>query len=109
MSLTIDELSQSSSYRRRTSSAAPAQREHPSLGALGATVFVPSLAPCAALAPRSAPHACCPHRHGCLATGLATERRCTHDLRVLNRATWSARRGSRLLMGRDALVGRGHL
>jgi hypothetical protein len=32
------------------------------------------------------------------ATGLATERRFTNDHRVLNRAPWSARRGSRLLL-----------
>jgi len=32
------------------------------------------------------------------ATGLATERRFTHDHRVLNRATWSARQGSRILL-----------
>lgn len=30
--------------------------------------------------------------------GLATERGCTHDHRVLNRATWSARQGRRLLL-----------
>jgi hypothetical protein len=32
------------------------------------------------------------------ATGLAMERRFTHDHRVLNRATWSARQGSRMLL-----------
>jgi DDE superfamily endonuclease len=32
------------------------------------------------------------------ATGLATERRFTNDPRVLNRATWSARQGSRILL-----------
>src|SRR5882724_433201 len=32
------------------------------------------------------------------ATGLATERRFTNDHRVLNRATWSARQGSRMLL-----------
>jgi len=31
--------------------------------------------------------------------GLATERHFTHDHRVLNRATWSARHGSRILLG----------
>src|SRR6266705_969558 len=31
--------------------------------------------------------------------GLATERRFTNDHRVLNRATWSARQGSRMLLG----------
>jgi hypothetical protein len=31
--------------------------------------------------------------------GLALERRCTHSHRVLNRATWSARQGSRMLLG----------
>jgi hypothetical protein len=30
--------------------------------------------------------------------GLAMERRCTNDHRVLNRATWSARQGSRMLL-----------
>src|SRR2546430_338931 len=33
------------------------------------------------------------------AMGLATEHRCTNDHRVLNRATWSARQGSRMLLG----------
>ncbi len=33
------------------------------------------------------------------AMGLATEHRFTHDHRVLNRATWSARQGSRILLG----------
>jgi hypothetical protein len=32
------------------------------------------------------------------ATGLAAERRCTHDHRVLNRASWSARQGSWLVL-----------
>jgi DDE superfamily endonuclease len=32
------------------------------------------------------------------ATGLATERRFTNDHGVLNRATWSARQGSRMLL-----------
>ena len=36
------------------------------------------------------------------AMGLATERRFTNDHRVLNRATWSARQGSRILL--DLLV-----
>ena len=31
--------------------------------------------------------------------GLALERRFTNDHRVLNRATWSARQGSRILLG----------
>src|SRR5687767_4526562 len=51
MSLTIDELSQSSCYRRRTSHAAPARRHHTGLGPFCTTVFPASLAPCAALAP----------------------------------------------------------
>ena len=33
------------------------------------------------------------------ATGLAAERRFTNDHRVLKRATWSARHGSRMLLG----------
>jgi hypothetical protein len=33
------------------------------------------------------------------AMGLAMEHRCTNDHRVLNRATWSARQGSRMLGG----------
>jgi DDE superfamily endonuclease len=33
------------------------------------------------------------------AMGLAMERHVTHDHRVLNRATWSARQGSRILLG----------
>jgi hypothetical protein len=31
--------------------------------------------------------------------GLAAERQFTNDHRVLNRATWSARQGSRILLG----------
>ena len=31
--------------------------------------------------------------------GLSGERHLTHDPRVLNRATWSARHGSRMLLG----------
>jgi hypothetical protein len=33
------------------------------------------------------------------ALGWATEPRCTNDHRVLHRATWSARQGSRMLLG----------
>jgi hypothetical protein len=33
------------------------------------------------------------------AMGRAAERHCTNDHRVLNRATWSARQGRRLLVG----------
>ena len=33
------------------------------------------------------------------AMGLATERHFTHDHRVLNRASWSALRGSQILLG----------
>jgi hypothetical protein len=36
---------------------------------------------------------------GLRAMGLAAERRFTNDHRVLNRATWSARQGSRMLLG----------
>src|SRR5262244_3509178 len=57
MSRTIDELSQSSCYRRRTSYATPAGSDHTGLDALGATVFAPGLASCAALASRRDPHA----------------------------------------------------
>jgi hypothetical protein len=70
------------------------------------------LAPFAPLfSPRVWPHAqrlllgamLAPGAHTVTATlramGLATERRFTHDHRVLNRATWSARRGSQMLLG----------
>ena len=41
-----------------------------------------------------------PHGHRRLTgMGLATERRFTNYHRVLNRATWSARQGSRILSG----------
>jgi hypothetical protein len=36
---------------------------------------------------------------GLEAMGLAAERRFTNDHRVLTRATWSARQGSRMLLG----------
>src|SRR5262249_29987998 len=99
MSRTIDELSQSSCYRRRTSYPTPAGSDHPGLDALGATV-----------SPRVWRHAqllllgaiLTPGAHtvtaALRATGLATERRFTNDHRVLNRATWSARQGSRILL-----------
>jgi hypothetical protein len=47
MSLTIDELSQSSCYRKRTSHATPARRHHTGVGPLRAIVFAPGLAFCA--------------------------------------------------------------
>src|SRR5215475_13277272 len=64
MSLTIDELSQSSCYRRRTAYAAPARSDHTGLSALCATVFAPGLAPCAAPAPRSDSRAWCTYSYG---------------------------------------------
>src|SRR6266542_6777935 len=51
MSLTIDDLFQSSCYRRRTCHAAPTRSDHPGVGAFCATVFAPGLAPCPTLAP----------------------------------------------------------
>src|SRR5687768_2538973 len=53
MSRTIDELSQSSYYRRRTPHAAPARGNHTGLSALCATVFAPGLGPRTTLALRS--------------------------------------------------------
>jgi hypothetical protein len=74
MSLAIDELSQSSCYRRRASYAAPATSDRAGLGALCVTVFAPSLAPGAAFAPGTDTHSWCPHRHGRLAgDGLAAD------------------------------------
>jgi hypothetical protein len=40
------------------------------------------------------------------AMGWAAARRFTHDHRVLNRATWSARQGSQMLLGADDTVER---
>ena len=92
MSLTIDELCQSSCYRRRTSDAAPARSHHTGLGAFCTTLFAPGLAPCPALLLRAI---LTPGTRTVTATlrimGLATERRFTNYHRVLNWATWSGR------------------
>src|SRR5262245_24664149 len=100
MSFKIAELFQSSYYRRRTRHAAPAK------------AIIAVLAPFAPLFS---------HRVGCQAQvlllraslasgartetaalramGLAMDHRFTNDHRVLNRATWSARQGSQMLLG----------
>jgi hypothetical protein len=52
MSFTLDELSQRSCYRRRTShDATPARRDHTDLGPVCATLFGARLAACADVAP----------------------------------------------------------
>jgi hypothetical protein len=67
MSLTIDELCQSSCYRRRTWHAALARIDHTGVGALCATVFRPGLAPCTSITPRSDVDSRAPYGHGRLA------------------------------------------
>src|SRR5215475_5520159 len=97
MSLTIDDLWQSSCYRRRTSHATPARSDHTGLGTLCATRFGARLEACAGPTaggdanpgPRTVTAAL-------EAMGLAAECRFTNSHRVLNRAMWSARQGSRI-------------
>src|SRR5215217_8250412 len=62
MSLTIDDLSQSSCYRRRTShDAAPARSDHTRLGHVCTTLFGARLGPCASLTLGGDSHARAPH------------------------------------------------
>jgi hypothetical protein len=100
MSLTIDDLYQSSCYRGRTSHATPARSHHTGLAAFCTTVFAPRLAPCTGLAPGSDAG---PRRtYGdsrLTGDGASGERHFTNYHRVLNRATWSARQAGRILLG----------
>src|SRR5918997_5052927 len=67
MYFTIGELSQSSSYRRRTSHATPARSDHSGVGPLRATLFAAELAPCASVTPGGDSDAGSPDSHRCLA------------------------------------------
>src|SRR5439155_22301656 len=67
MSLTRDELSQSSCARERTAHATPARRHHTGLDPLCTTLFAPGLAPCPAPAPGSDLGPRGPDGHGRLA------------------------------------------
>src|SRR5882672_6590316 len=64
ISLTIDELCQSSPYRRRPSHATPARSDHTGLGVFCTTVFHSDLEARATVAARSHPDPWCPYRHG---------------------------------------------
>ena len=98
MFLTIDDLCQSSCDRRRPSHATPARSHHMGLGLVCTTVFAPvwphaqRILLGAILAPGARTVTA-----ALRVMGLAAERRFTNDHRVLNRATWSARHGSRML------------
>jgi hypothetical protein len=80
MSLTIDELCQSSCYRRRTSDAAPARSHHTGLGAFCTTLFALGLARCPALAPGSGSDPWDTYGHGYLARHGARQRAPFHEL-----------------------------
>src|SRR4029434_2503737 len=68
MSRTIDELSPKFILSTEVSHATPARRDHSGGGALCATVFAPSLAPCPALAARRDSGSWSPHGDGRLAS-----------------------------------------
>ena len=100
MVLPIDELSPKVMRSKEGSHAPPARRDHPGLGAFCPIVFAPRLAPCPSLlvGAMRAPGA----RTVTAALrvmGLAAERHFTNYHRVLNRATWSARQGSQIVLG----------
>lgn len=101
MSLTIDDLCERSPYRRRTSHATPARCDHTGVSSLCATPFAPGLAPGPGLVRRCGADARSPHRDRRLAGHGVRPRasRFTNYHRVLNRATWSARQGSRIRLG----------
>ena len=79
--------------------ATPARSDHTGVGSVCAPVFTaglashPTLASGAMLAPGARTVTATSR-----VMGLATERGFTNDHRVLNRATWSARQGSRILL-----------
>ncbi len=100
MSLAIDEICQSSCYRRKTCHAAPARSDHTGVGALCATVCAPGLAPCPTVAPGR--HAVPGPRTIITilrAMGLAMECRFPNDHWVLNRAIWPVRQANQILLG----------
>ncbi len=100
MSLSIDDLCERSRYRRRTSDAAPARSHLTGLGPFCATLFPSGLGPPQVLLLGAIP---APRARTVIAAltvmGLAMERCFTNYHRALNRATWSARQGSRMLLG----------
>jgi hypothetical protein len=98
-SLTIDERSQRSGDRRRTShETTPARRDQPDLGPVGATLFGARLAAGAGVAPGAVLTPGSRTVTGAVRVmGLALDRPCTHDPRGLHRAPGSARHGSRRL------------
>jgi hypothetical protein len=79
LSLTIDELSQSSCDRRRTSHDAPAGNAHNGVSALCATVFRPGLAARATLALGGDSHPWCASRVGRLAGDGLGDRTLLHQ------------------------------
>jgi hypothetical protein len=80
MNLTIDELAQSSSYRRRTSHATPAGSHHTGLSPVCTTLFAACLGPCAGLAPGGDAHSRGPHGDRGVAGDGAVDRAPLHDL-----------------------------
>ena len=100
MSLTIDELSPKFTLSKEVSHATPARSDHTGVGSVCATVFTACLAACAVLLVGAI---LTPGIRTVTAAlrvmGLAGEHHFTNYHRVLNRATWSARHGSRILLG----------
>ena len=80
MSLTIDELCQSSCSRRRTSHATPARSHHTGVGTFCTTVFAPGLGPCPAFAPGRDARTRGAHRHSRLAGDRAGHGAPLHQL-----------------------------
>jgi hypothetical protein len=100
MSLTIDDLYQSSCDRMRTSHATPARSDHIGLGAFCTNLCAPGLAPVQLLL-LGAMLACGTRTETAAirVMGLSGERHLTNYHRVLNRVTWSARQVGRILFG----------
>src|SRR5918994_4539827 len=80
MSYTIDDLCQSSCYRRRTSHATPARSHHTGLGLFCTTVFAPGLAPCSALTLGGNSRPWCTHGDSCITGDGAGGRAPLHEL-----------------------------
>lgn len=100
MCLTIDELSAKVMRAKEDLHTAPARSDHPGLNPGRATRFSARLAACPSGTPGSDADARGARRDRRPAgDGVAAERRFTNDPRVLNRATWSARHGSKILLG----------
>jgi hypothetical protein len=71
MYLMIVDFDRRSGYRRRTSEATPARRDHTGAVPLRTTLFAPGLAPCPTVAPRSLAELSPPHGPGFLAANWA--------------------------------------